>query len=109
MMPIDIKGVRCDCGALTEFNISYENKEGGKVWPRAIMTMNREETLREFTRAVIDDSIGIARKAGKKGEKIPVQLPGRHPALIWLVTDVEQYDAVMLIDGETARRVLNGS
>ncbi|KKN39371.1 hypothetical protein LCGC14_0744050 [marine sediment metagenome] len=46
VMPIIIEGVfflgdkppasiaHCDCGAPSEFNISYQNKEGAYVWPR---------------------------------------------------------------------------
>jgi len=38
VVPVKIEGVRCDCGFPAEFNISYQNKEGGYVWPRAIAT-----------------------------------------------------------------------
>ncbi len=34
VMPVTIEDVLCDCGAPSEFNISYQNKEGGYVWPR---------------------------------------------------------------------------
>jgi len=36
VMPVKIEGVSCDCGLPAKFNISYQNKEGGYVWPRAI-------------------------------------------------------------------------
>ena len=34
VMPFELEGVNCDCGKPPEFNISYQNKEGGYVWPR---------------------------------------------------------------------------
>lgn len=40
-----LEDVRCDCGAPAEFNISYQNKEGEYVWPRAIRNDEKHKVV----------------------------------------------------------------